>query len=96
MAALNALKLGSRVRALSLAESLPSRYQRGMLTKRLPISGFPHLALAAQTDSVRAQRLLQSLQKVGYEVRDGMLVPPQGSNDASVIAAITVAVGALS
>lgn len=65
-----------------------------MLTKRLPISGFPHLALAAQADSVRAQRLLQSLQKVGYEVRDGMLVPPEATDGAAVNSAITQAFGA--
>lgn len=62
-----------------------------MIQKRLPITGFPHLFLAAQGDGPLQDRLLAQLRAEGFGVEAARLVPPDGADGRAVIRAITAA-----
>ena len=62
-----------------------------MAAERLPISGFPHLALSAQDNDGIRQRTLAHLTKAGFTVNRGHLIPPDVSTGPQVIAAVTAA-----
>ncbi|HEX2842108.1 hypothetical protein [Hyphomicrobium sp.] len=59
-----------------------------MASSRLPVAGFPHLALSAQDDDFR-QKTLTRLRAEGFKVDHGLLVPPEGATSPAVIMAIT-------
>lgn len=59
-----------------------------MTSKRLPIAGFPHLALAAQDDQRLFARTLAALQKAGFTIETDKAVPPEGSTGTSIIMAL--------
>lgn len=60
-----------------------------MLSKRLPITGYPHLALAAQDNHAISARTLAGLRKAGFLIEADRIVPPAGTSSQAVIAAIT-------
>lgn len=59
-----------------------------MSTPRLPITGFPHLFLAAQDNDVLHTRTVAALKKGGFRIEAGRLVPPEGVDGRFVIRAI--------
>lgn len=60
-----------------------------MTAKRLPIAGYPHLALAAQGDPALGARTLAGLRKAGFVVEADRIIPPEGTSPQALIAAIT-------
>lgn len=62
-----------------------------MLTKALPIAGFPHLSLAALDDPQLRRRFLDALRASGFIIETTRVVPPDGADPRAVIGAITVA-----
>ena len=62
-----------------------------MTSKRLPIAGFPHLALTAQNDHRLFARTLAALRKAGFTIETDKAVAPEGSTGTSIIMALTYA-----
>lgn len=60
-----------------------------MSSERLPIAGYPHLALAAQDDDTLRQNTLAGLRAEGFKVERGLLVPPEGASSQAIIMAVT-------
>lgn len=73
----------------SLAESPSCLYQRGMHTKRLPIAGHEHLAIAPQSDAAFHSAFLKRLRAAGFQVEPTRLVPPQDALEPTIIGIIT-------
>lgn len=62
-----------------------------MNTKRLPIAGYSHLALAAQDDHILHAQIIAALRKAGFTTTPEAIIPPQGADGRSIIRAITSA-----
>jgi hypothetical protein len=61
----------------------------GMASERLPIAGYPHLALAGQDDDTLHQKTLAGLRAEGFKIERGLLVPPHGAGSQTIIMAVT-------
>lgn len=62
-----------------------------MPATKLPIAGYPHLALAAQHDERLHRATIANLKTRGFTVEPSRLVPPEGAGTTHIIAAITQA-----
>jgi len=59
------------------------------LEQRLPVIGFPHLSIAAQSNPKRAAAIAASLQANGFTINPSGATPPPGADEPTVISAIT-------
>lgn len=62
-----------------------------MASQRIPIAGYPHLALAAQDDDTLQARIVAALRKAGFKIEAQRIVPPEGADGRQIIAAISAA-----
>ena len=62
-----------------------------MHTKRLPIAGHEHLALAPQINAAFHAALLKRLRAAGFQIEPTRLVPPQDALEPTIIGIITTA-----
>lgn len=62
-----------------------------MISKRLPIAGFPHLFLSEQHDKEQRAKTISALREIGFKVDDSSVTPPEGASGRQVIAAISEA-----
>lgn len=62
-----------------------------MNTKRLPIAGHPHLALAPQDDQRLYANTITILRKAGFTIGPESITPPEGADSRAIISSITAA-----
>lgn len=62
-----------------------------MNTKRLPIAGYTHLALAATDNALLHTKTVALLRKAGFTITSEYVIPPDGADSRTIIAAITAA-----
>lgn len=74
-----------------LAEFSSGSYDITMHTKRLPIAGHEHLALAPQINAAFHAALLKRLRAAGFQIEPTRLVPPQDALEPTIIGIITTA-----